>query len=72
MQKSYRILNLDCAGCAQKLEDAINKIDGVESASISFIMQKLTITASEKNLANIMKQVKKTARRIEPDCEIEL
>lgn len=72
MKKSYKLTGLDCANCAQKMEDAIKKIDGVQDAQVSFLMQKLTLTAQDDQFDTIVKQVVKTCRRVEPDCEIQL
>ena len=47
MKKSFKLVDLDCANCAQKMEDAIKKIDGVEDATVSFIMQKMTVVADD-------------------------
>jgi len=70
MKKIYKLEDLDCANCAAKMENAISKIEGVESANISFISQKLTICADEANLDKIMKQAVKLCKKIEPDCRI--
>ncbi len=72
MKKVYKLENLDCANCAAKMEDAIKRLDGVEDASVSFIMQKLTIEASEEKHPEIIKKAVKLCRKIEPDCEIVL
>ena len=42
MKKSVKLIDLDCANCAAKIEDAVKKIDGVTSASVSFMAQKMT------------------------------
>ena len=42
MKKTFKMTDLDCASCAAKMEDAIRKIDGVEDASVNFLMQKMT------------------------------
>ena len=70
MKKVYRMENLDCANCAAKMEAAIQKLEGVESASISFMTQKLTIEADEASFAKILKAAQKCVRKVEPDCEI--
>ncbi|BCI60371.1 cation transporter [Solibaculum mannosilyticum] len=70
MKKSYKLVDLDCANCAQKMEDAIKKLDGVQDASVSFMMQKLTLTADEDQFESIMKKVVKTCKKVEPDCQI--
>lgn len=72
MKKTFKLVDLDCAHCAQKMEDAIQKLDGVQSASISFLAQKLTIEAEDARFDEIMKNVVKACKRIEPDCEIKL
>ena len=72
MKKTFKLVDLDCAHCAQKMEDAIQKLDGVQSASISFLAQKLTIEAEDARFDEIMKNVVNACKRIEPDCEIKL
>ncbi|HJG86146.1 cation transporter [Pseudoflavonifractor capillosus] len=72
MKKRYKMIDLDCANCAAKMEDAIRKIDGVNDVSVSFLSQKLTIDADESRLDDIMSQVVKTCKRVEPDCTIVL
>ena len=70
MKKQFKLRDLDCANCAAKMEEAIRKIDGVEDAAVSFMMQKLTIEADEMRIEEILDQAQKVCRRIEPDCEI--
>ncbi|MBQ9748854.1 MAG: heavy-metal-associated domain-containing protein [Clostridia bacterium] len=70
MKKVYKLENLDCAVCAEKMKHAIEKIDGVESCDVSFLMQKLTICADETRLDEIMKKVVKACKKVEPDCKI--
>ena len=72
MKKRYKMIDLDCANCAAKMEDAIRKIDGVNEVSVSFLSQKLTIDADESRLDGIMAQVVKVCKRVEPDCTIVL
>ena len=70
MTKTFRMMDLDCANCAAKMEAAIQKIDGVEKVSISFMQQKMTVTADEDCMDTVMKQAVKICRKIEPDCRI--
>ena len=56
MKKVFKLEDLDCANCAKKMENAINEIDGVESATVSFISQKLTITADDARFNDIMQE----------------
>lgn len=70
MRKSYKLLDLDCANCAAKMEDAIRKIDGVLSATVSFMSQKLTIETEDGRMDAVMKEVVRACKKVEPDCEI--
>ena len=70
MKKTYNLIDLDCANCARKMEDAIKKLDGVTDANVSFLTQKMTIEADDARFEAIMKQVVKCVRRVEPDTEI--
>lgn len=70
MKKSYKLVDLDCANCAQKMEDAIKKLDGVQDVNVSFLMQKLTLTADDDQFDSIIKKVVKTCKKVEPDCQI--
>ena len=70
MKKRFQLSQLDCANCAAKMEAAIGKIDGVQSASISFMAQKLTIEAEEDRFQEILEQAAAICRKIEPDCVI--
>lgn len=72
MKKSYPLVGLDCANCAQKMEDAIRKLEGVQEVNVSFLTQKLTLTINDEAQDQIMKKIVKICRRVEPDCEIVL
>lgn len=70
MKKNCQIVGLDCASCAQKMEDAIRRLEGVQEVSVSFLTQKLTLTLDDEAQDQIMKKIVKACRRVEPDCEI--
>lgn len=70
MKRTYNLEDLDCAVCAEKMANAIRKIDGVEEADVSFLMQKLTVSADESQFDDIMKQVVKACKKVESDCKI--
>lgn len=72
MKKVFKMIDLDCANCAAKMEAAIKKLDGVEDAKVSFMTQKLTIIADENRFDDIMKEAVKCVKKIEPDCQIVL
>lgn len=46
MKKTFKLVDLDCANCAAKMETAIRKINGVHDASVSFMTQKMTVDAA--------------------------
>ena len=70
IKKTYKLEDLDCANCAAKMEERIKKINGVVSANVSFIMQKLIIEAEESELDKIVKEAAKICKKVEPDCHI--
>ena len=72
MKKTYKMIDLDSANCAAKMEEAIKKIDGVTSASVSFMTQKMTIEGDDARFDQIVKEAVKVCRKVEPDCEIVL
>ena len=72
MKKRYKLIDLDCANCAAKMEAAIKKIDGVTDATVSFLTQKLTIDADDARFHDIMKEVVAACKKVEPDCVIQL
>lgn len=70
-RKSIYFSGLFCADCAAKIENEVNRIDGVKSATLDFVSQRLTIDAMDKNdLPSIIQQASEIAVRIEPDIEI--
>ncbi len=72
MKKTFELENLDCANCAAKMEAAVRKLDGIQSASVSFLTQKMTLETDAEPTEELMKKVVKVCRRIEPDCKIKL
>lgn len=70
MKKKFKLQDLDCAHCAAKMEEAIKKIPGVNDASVSFMTQKMTISAEDEKFDEIMQKVVSTCTKVEPDCRI--
>ena len=66
--KKYEIADLDCAHCAQRIEDAVNKLDGV-SCRLSFALSQMKIT-TERDFKAVEKDVKRIMKDIEPDASI--
>lgn len=71
MQKKFKI-EVDCANCAAKIETAVKALPGVEDASVSFMTQKMLLVADDVRFDEILQQAVRTAKKIEPDFEIEL
>ena len=72
MQKKYKI-EVDCANCALKMEEAANKVSGVEKATVSFMSQKMNVEFAEgADEKEVMKAVLKACKKVESDCEIYL
>ena len=72
MKKHFKLRDLDCANCAAKMEDAIKKLDGVNSATVSFMTQKLTLDADDARFDEIVQEAVKICKKVEPDCTIVL
>ena len=70
MKKHFKLQDLDCANKEKKMENAINQIDGVHSATVSFLTQKLTLEAEDSRFEDILKEVTRVCKRVEPDCTI--
>ena len=70
MTKIYKI-EVDCANCANKMEEAAKKTDGVKNAVVNFMALKLKIEFEEgADEAQVMKKVIKNCKKVEDDCEI--
>ena len=72
MKKIYKI-EVDCANCANLMEDAARKTPGVLSATVNFMTQKMIVEFEEgKEPKAVMEDVLKACKKVEPDCEIVL
>ena len=72
MKKTYSI-EVDCANCANLMEEATKKTPGVASAVVNFMTQKMIVEFEEGQDAEaVMKEVLKACKKVESDCEIEL
>ena len=70
MKKIYKMENLDCANCAAKMEAAIARLVGVTGVTISFMTQKMTLETQAEDQTELLKQVRKLCKKVEPDCEV--
>lgn len=71
MNSKFKVKGLDCANCAAELERAIQKIEGIKKANISFMTERMELEYDENNEDEIIKKVKKVIKREEPDVTIE-
>ena len=72
MKKVFKLRDLDCANCAAKMERSIAKLDGVKQVSVSFLTQKLTLETEGDDQTELMQQVVRLCKKVEPDCVIHL
>ncbi len=72
MKKTYKI-DVDCANCANKMEDAAKQTAGVKDAVVNFMALKMTVEFEEGTVpADVMQEVLKNCKKVEDDCEIYL
>ena len=72
MKKTYKI-DVDCANCANKMEEAARRTPGVKDAVVNFMTLKMNVEFDEGQDAKaVMQQVRKNCKRVEDDCEIYL
>jgi len=70
MKKTYMI-DVDCANCAAKMEQAANTVEGVVTASVNYMALKMSVEFAEgADVKKVMGEILKKCRKIEPDCEI--
>ena len=71
MKKHFKLIDLDCANCAAKMEAAIKKLDGVHDATVSFMTQKMKVEFAEgADPHDTMENVLSACKKVEDDCEI--
>lgn len=72
MKKTYKI-DVDCANCANKMEEAARRTEGVQAATVNFMTLKMMVEFAEGHDPKaVMEQVRKNCKRVEDDCEIYL
>lgn len=72
MKKTFKLIDLDCAHCAAKMEEAVKKLPGVTSASVNFLSQKFTLEAPDDVFDEVLKKAADCIKKVEPDCTIKL
>ncbi len=72
MKKIYKI-DVDCANCANKMEEAASRTEGVKNASVNFMLLKMAVEFEDgADIKAVMKNVVKNCKAVEDDCEIYL
>ena len=71
MKKVCRLDGLDCATCAAKIETAVQKLEGVSSASVNFMTTKMVIEGDDARMDQILSQAAAIVKKIEPDVVIQ-
>ena len=73
MMKKTDKIEVDCANCANLMEEAARKTSGVAAATVNFMTQKMIVEFEDgQDARTVMKDVLKACKKVEPDCEIEL
>ena len=72
MKKVFELDEVDCANCARKMQEAIAKIDGVDSVTVNFFTQKMTLEAADDKFDAVLKEAIKVLAKVEPDCEVKI
>lgn len=70
MKKSFKMLDLDCANCAAKMERAISQLDGVQKVTISFLAQKMTLEADDARFDEIARKAAECCKKVDSECEV--
>lgn len=70
MKKVLRLENLDCANCAAKIENALQGLDGVVSASVSFICSKLSLEIEDDKFDEVLEKAEKLIKKVDADVTL--
>ena len=70
MKKTFELEDLDCANCARKMQEAVEKIEGVNSCSVNFMTQKMILDADDEKFNAILKEAIAVMKKVEPDCTV--
>ena len=71
MKKAFKIRELDCAHCAQEIEEAASKGAGVNKVRINFLSERMTLDAEDARFDAVLDEIKKIVKTIEPDAVLE-
>ena len=71
MKKAFKIRELDCAHCAQEIEEAASKVAGVNKVRVTFLSERMTLDAEDARFDAVLDEIKKIVKTIEPDAVLE-
>ena len=71
MKKAFKLSELDCGHSAQEIEDAVAKLDGVTKVRVNFMSQRMTLEADDARFDEILGEIRKIIKTIEPDAVFE-
>lgn len=71
MKKAFKIRELDCAHCAQEIEEAASKVAGVNKVRVNFLSERMTLDAEDARFDAVLDEIKKIVNTIEPDAVLE-
>ena len=71
MKKTFKIRELDCAHCAQEIEEAAAKVEGVNKIRVNFLSERMTLDADDARFDEVLGEIKKIIKTIEPDAVLE-
>ena len=70
VKRSFEMEDLDCANCARKMQEAVAKLEGVQSCEISFMAQKMKLEYDDADEKKLFKEIQKCVKKVEPDCSV--
>ena len=71
MKKTFKLIGLDCANCAAKIENAISNLPDVTSVSVNFMTTKMSLEADREKMEGVVEEAAKIIKNIEPDVKVE-
>ena len=70
MRKTFKLVDLDCAHCAAKIEDSVRKMEGVTGVEVNFLSQKMVLDAPDDRFDAVLAEAKALIKKIEPDVTV--
>lgn len=70
MKKTFILEDLDCANCAAKIENAVASLEGVVSAAVSFMTQKMTVEAAEEDFEELIGKIETIVKKVDADVTL--